>query len=245
VHISVTFSWDIKEGRRLLDAWGKYYSDVKLGGPAFGNSNGRFIPGKYIKYGVTFTTRGCDNQCPWCLVPSREGELIELEDFAPGYIIQDNNLLQASRNHISRVFDMLKAQHKAAIFAGGLQASLIDDWFVEKLRTIRVDYLFLAADTMSALRPLERAIDKLRFFDRRKLRVYTMIGLNETIEQATERLEIIWEIGGMPFAQLYQPADRFIDYPQTWKQLARTWSRPAAMISSHSESQRLDKVEQV
>jgi hypothetical protein len=234
VHISITFTWDIAEGYRLQKAWGQYYPVVRIGGPAFGNTRGDFIPGMYIRQGVTFTTRGCNNACRWCLVPQTEGKLIEIKDFAPGNIIQDNNLLQASKPHIERVFAMLRTQPKAAEFSGGIQASLVNDWFCEQLRTIRIRSLFLAADTSSALRPLEKALAKLDFLGRRRLRVYSMVGLNESLDQAAERLETIWRLGGLPFAQLYQPTGKYITYSPDWKLLTRKWSRPALMFASHA-----------
>ena len=230
VHVSVTFTWDVEEGQRLAAAWRQYYPVVRLGGPAFGDPADGFTPGRYIRRGVTFTTRGCNRRCPWCLVPEREGRLAEIEAFTPGHIVQDINILQASRKHIRRVFDMLKAQHRAVTFSGGLDARLIDDWVVEQLRGLRIDQLFLAADTTELLRPLEKALKRLSDLPRRKLRVYVMIGYgDETIDEALERLGVVWRLGGMPFAQLYQPADRWIDYNMTWKRLARAWSRPAAM----------------
>lgn len=175
VHISVPFTWDIAEGDRLVAAWGCYYKMVRIGGPAFNSKPNGFVPGMYIKSGVTFTTHGCNNNCPWCLVPAREGRLSEIIDFCPGYIIQDNNLLQANRDHVRRVFDMLNVQRKATVFSGGLQSSLVSDWVAESLRGIRVNSVFLAADTESALKPLERAIKRLSFLGMRRIRVYAMI----------------------------------------------------------------------
>ena len=228
VHVSVTFTWDKPKGEHLAEAWALYYPNVKLGGVAYGMGEGDFVPGKYVKKGVTFTTRGCNNRCKWCLVPCYEGKLKEIANFYPGWIIADNNLLQASREHIERVFDMLREQSRAAEFSGGIQASLVDDWFADLIKTIRVEQLFLAADTDQALRPLEMALNKLAFLGRNKLRVYTMIGL-ETKKEARKRMEKVWEMGGMPFAQLYQPSERFIAYDWEWRNLARQWSRPAIM----------------
>lgn len=234
VHVSVTFTWDIEEGRRLAGAWSNYYS-VRLGGPAFNSPCDGFEPGQYIAPGVTFTTRGCNNQCPWCLVQEREGRLTEFRNFAPGHTEQSNNLLQASRPHLRRVFEMLKMQRRAVTLSGGLDARLMTDWIVEQLRGIRIAQLFLAADTYAALRPLERALDKLGGLARRKKRVYVLIAFDdERIDQAEERLETVWELGGMPFAQLYQPPDRLIKYSRAWKRLARSWSRPAAMVTAHA-----------
>ena len=234
VHVSVTFTWDVEEGYRLAEAWGQYYSIVKVGGPALGSECNEFAPGLYVKPGVTFTTRGCDNQCPWCLVPKREENLREIEDFALGHIVQDNNLLQASRPHLSRVFSMLRSQSRATVFSGGLDARLLDDWVAEQLRELRINSVFLAADTEMALGPLAEALRRLSFLRHWQRRVYCLIGFGgETLEQAERRLERIWELGGVPFAQLYQPADRWIAYLRDWRILARTWSRPAAMAAAH------------
>jgi len=236
VHVSVTFTWDIPEAERLAQAWSQYYQYVSIGGPAIGHyTYDKFEPSVYVKEGVTFTTRGCNKWCPWCLVPRREGKLRAL-NFKPGYIIQDNNLLQASKYHIRDVFTMLQRQKKAARFVGGLDATLIDNWVAGHLAELRIGEVFLAADTDSSLKPLEKAVSKLQFLSQRQLRCYVLLGFaGQTIEEAQRRLEKVWEVGCLPFAQLYQPPDRWIDYPKEWKDLARTWSRPAAMFAIHKE----------
>ncbi len=240
IHVSICFTWDRQEGERLAEAWAEQYPgvQVKIGGPAMDSCPNGFVPGFYVKQGVTFTTRGCNNNCPWCFVPEREGKLKEIYNFAPGYILNDNNILQASHAHLERVAKMLKAQKKPAIFSGGIDARCVDDWVAEWFRDIKIQEIFLAADTNGALRPLEKAMSKLSFLSRRKKRVYTMVGYGgETIDAATERLEAVWELGGLPFAQLYQPADHWIEYGDDWKRLSRAWSRPAIMFSMHSKGE--------
>lgn len=235
VHVSVTFTWDVDEGRRLAEAWANYYPVVKLGGPAItGSKNGVFVPGRYIRLGVTFTSRGCPYRCPWCLVPEYEGSL-QLLPITPGYIIQDNNFLATPRAHRLAVYEMLRQQPRAAIFSGGLQSSLVTDRIAIELRSIRIEKVFLAADTDAALRPLQDSVDLLSFLGLRsnKLRCYVMIGRDETIAQATRRLEAVWKIGCVPFSQLYQPPDQYIKYSREWKALNRTWSRPAAIRTMH------------
>ena len=236
VHVSCAFTWDLREAYRLQKEWSQFYPKVLIGGPALESPLGPFIPGRYLKEGVTFTTRGCNKKCPWCLVPKREGRLSETQDFPDGWMVQDNNLLQAGREHIEKVIAMLDRQKRAAVFSGGIDATLVDDWFADQLRRIRVEAVFLAADTEGALKPLKLAVDRLAFLGRKKIRSYTLIGFgNDTVEKAEERLERVWEIGSMPFAQLYQPADRFITYNHAWKALAKKWSRPAAMVACHTE----------
>lgn len=237
-HISVTFTWDIEEGRRLWEAWAQYYP-VQLGGPAFGNNgtNDYFTPGLYVKQGVTFTSRGCNNNCPWCLVPQTEGKLRTIP-IAPGHIVQDNNLLQCSAYHRRAVFRMLGSQRKASVFAGGLDARLITDEVADELRGLRIRQVFLAADTDAALKPLAKAIQKLAFLGRQKTRCFVLIAYDgETLEQAETRLRQVWKLGAMPFAQLYRPLDQHIEYSHDWKLLARTWSRPAAMKALMASSE--------
>lgn len=230
VHISCTFTWDIDLAIGLRAAWQQYYKLALLDGPAFNRSHSHFDPGLYVKDGVTFTTRGCNNRCPWCLVPEREGKLRTLE-IQPGYIIGDNNLLQAPQGHIDSVFRMLRQQKKAAVFSGGLDARLITDSITDQLRGLRISQLFLACDTEASLSPLRVATDRLKGLGRDKLRCYVLLAYNgETIKQAEDRLVKVWEAGCMPFAQLWQPPERKkLEYSQAWRDLARTWSRPAAM----------------
>jgi len=227
VHVSCTFTWDIPEAERLQKAWAQYYPVVKLGGPAFGTPVNGFTPGQYVRQGVTFTSRGCNNQCPWCLVPPREGRLQEYTEFVAGNIIQDNNLLQCSRAHMDKVFAMLRTQH-AIEFTGGLDARLVTTEIADAIRGLRLKQLFLACDTDAALPTLERAI-KLLQLPRDKVRCYVLCAFGATIDQCEERLQRVWRAGAMPFAQLYQSPDKLIHYSREWRALARTWSRPAAM----------------
>lgn len=74
VHISCTFSWDREYCRELEYQWeGATNKPVKLGGVAFNSQVDDFVQGRYIKSNIIFTTRGCNNNCPWCIVPRQEG----------------------------------------------------------------------------------------------------------------------------------------------------------------------------
>ncbi|MDD5220089.1 MAG: hypothetical protein PHV11_05965 [Candidatus Bipolaricaulis sp.] len=235
VHVSCTFTWDKPKAERLAKAWGQFYP-VKLGGPAYNDPCLDFTPGKYLKYGVTFTSRGCNNHCPWCLAWKREGKLRQIDGFAEGNIIQDNNFLQCNKSHTDKVFQMLRKQ-KQIQFSGGLDARLLKWGDVEQLRSLSIYQLFLACDTKGSIYSLRNVGELLKGLDRRKLRCYVLLAFNgQTISEATEHLENVWAAGFMPFAQLYQPPNERISYSKEWRDLARTWSRPAAMMSLHKET---------
>jgi hypothetical protein len=241
VRVSVTFSWDIPRGFRFYDAWRARCTDVQIGGPAFERSavgNGMdFVAGRFLKTGVTITSRGCNRKCPWCIVPSHEGPLVELRRIEPGYIVQDNNLLACSRAHIERVFDMLMQQPRAAVFAGGLDATLLKQWHIDwfKHKGFRLGEAWFACDSSESIRNLAHVADLMSDFPLRKKRCYVLIGFDpsDTPILAEKRCEAVLLRGFCPFAMLYQPACRR-SYSPEWRAVQRKWTRPAAYLPSVS-----------
>ena len=236
VKVSVTFKCDIELGQRLKDAWSVYYSDVQLGGPAFDDPGDEFMPGRFIKSGVTITSRGCSKRCPWCFVPKREGPIRELPIVA-GNIIQDNNLLACSKSHIFKVFEMLQTQKKVK-FSGGIDSTLLKEWHRPLFDSINLYEIWLACDSWASVKPLIKAVEILNGMPINKKRCYVMIGFNgETLSQAESRLEMVYGLDLLPFCQLYQ-GDKKIIYDDDWKSLARKWSRPAAYRSANNPIQK-------
>lgn len=233
VHVSCTFSWDKEYAKDLQYQWeGQTNKPVKLGGPAFNSSTKDFVPGMYMKPNIIFTTRGCDNACPWCIVPKLEGRLRELPVHA-GNWVQDNNFLQSSRQHKNKVFDMLRTQ-KSICFKGGLEADLIDDHFVDNITSLRVKELWLACDAGASLPALRRACEKLSKagFNREKIKCYAL-SYGQDMQADEARCRAIYEAGAMPFMQLYRDfTDIKTEYPKKWNAFARQWQRPAA-IKAH------------
>ena len=226
VRISVTFTWDIEEGKRLLRSWSLFYDDVQLGGPAFNDSGAEFIPGQFILKGVTITSRGCYKTCPWCYVPLREKTIREIQ-IKDGWIIQDNNILACSEQHLWKVFEMLGNQSRAAQFKGGLDTTLIRKEHIKLFSSIRISQLWFACDSHGGLPSLSRAAGLLRDYPRYKKYCYALIGFGgESLETAEKRLRNIYALGFLPFAQLYQD-DNKIKHTKEWLKLQRNWSRPA------------------
>lgn len=228
VNISVTFTWDLDKAARLAHEWYYVAKEVHIGGPAWDMPGEEFTPGMYLRQGVSITSRGCPNKCPFCLVPKREGRLRELE-VKPGNVIQDNNILACSPSHLQKVFSMLRGQ-KQIEFKGGLEAGRLTADICDELASLNIRSLWFACDSPGALSALKKAkllLNKAGF-KRDKLFCYVLIG-NDMVENEA-RLRSVWEAGFMPFAQLFQPEEK-INYSREWKQFVRTWSRPAAYKS--------------
>jgi len=237
VHISVLFSWDKEEGFKLQKNYSQYYSRVLIGGPAFANntSNLKFYPGKYVKKGIVITTRGCNNNCPWCLVPKIEGKFKEI-NIESGNIIQDNNILLANKAHLLRVFQMLRTQ-KQIKFLGGLDKRLLKDWHIEELRSLRIKELWLSFDSWDNKREFIAITEKLKKsgFRRNQIRCYVLAGFKEPIQASEDRLRFTYKCGALPYVQVYQPIDekkRFAGERSRKDNLfVRNWSRPAIIKS--------------
>lgn len=232
VHVSVTFTWHRKLANELASSWGMYYRNVRIGGPAYDDPGGEFVPGRYLKVGSTITSRGCPKRCGWCKVPFSEGALREMS-IHPGWIVQDNNLLACSESHLRAVFDMLRKQDRNVYFNGGLDKHYLKPWHRELFDSIPIGELWFACDQASDFAALERARLILDGIPQRKLRCYTMIGYDhETLSEAEKRIERVFRLGFLPFSQLYQPPTADMPtkvYSADWKAVNKQWCRPAAM----------------
>lgn len=227
VHVSCAFTWDMDLAESLAAQWeGATNKPVKLGGPAYHSPADDFTPGLYIKKGIIFTSRGCNNNCPWCGVRQMEGNLRELP-ICEGNIIQDNNFLQCSRQHKDKVFDMLRSQ-RGICFRGGLETDLIDDHFISNITSLRIAELWLACDTDAQLPRFKAACAKLTAagFNRNKIRCYSLIG--HDMEAEEQRNREIFRAGALPFSQLERDFSRTkTKYDKDWNQFQRMWQRPA------------------
>lgn len=233
-NISCVFTWDIKKAYRLARGWRSHASKVTVGGPALDDPGKEFEPGKYLKTDVTITSRGCPNKCPFCFVPKREGKIRELP-IMTGNIIQDNNLLACSKQHIRRVFAMLKMQRHID-FSGGFEASRVTDDIIDQLRGLKIHQIWVAYDMPGQENALVAVVQRLKkYFSRNKIRCYVLIGYEgDTLEKAEGRLKRAWEIGTKPFAMRYRTPDSqwggtYLFKERAWNLLTRQWTRPAIM----------------
>jgi len=237
VHVSVTFSWDRAEGERLAEAWTATGLPVKLGGPAYGEPGGEFVPGRYLKPGYTITSRGCPNHCWFCAAWKREGGLRELP-IADGWIVQDDNLLACSEAHIRAVFAMLNRQRKRAELRG-LEAKHLTSWHVSLFAEVKPARMYFAYDTPDDLEPLRQAGAMLAEagFTRESHRVcaYVLIGYpGDTMDGAEARLFGAWVAGFYPFAMLYR--DEGGETQPDWRRFQRTWTRPEIVATKLREA---------
>lgn len=231
VHVSVTFTYDLPRAEALAKAWEQVGVPVLIGGPATGQRGCEFVPGLYVKEGLTITSRGCPNHCWFCSVPKREGGLRELP-IHDGWNILDDNLLACSEQHVRDVFAMLRRQPRPAVFSGGLEAKIMKEWHAEQLAGPHVDRFYCAYDTPDDLEPLIEAGKMLKEAGcaARRRYCYVLIGWpQDSFDAAEKRLRQTWIAGFMPYAMLWRNESGAVD-PE-WAKFQREWLRPAIVRS--------------
>ncbi len=235
IHISVTFTWDMREAEALAREW-EYVAPVRIGGPATGEPGGDFVPGMYLKKGYVITSRGCPNACWFCEVWRREGKVRELQ-IKDGWIVTDDNLLACSENHIRQVFLMLQKQPEKPIFVGGLEAARLKPWHVDYLADLKPQRMYFAYDTPDDWEPLVAAAKLCEEADlnhSHRLACYVLIGgPNDTILAAEARLWQVVTLGIMPFAMLYRADEE--PREKWWRQFQREWANPTIVASKMSD----------
>jgi hypothetical protein len=233
VHVDVTFTADKPKAEVLAEEW-KYVAPVKVGGVAYGDPGQEFVPGRYIKTGYTFSSRGCPRRCWFCSVWKRDPvpRLLPIQD---GWNILDDNLLACPEDHVRAVFAMLSRQGRQIEFTGGLEALALQDYQVGLLADLKPrPNCFFAYDPGDAFETLKSAADRLLAAgftpQSHRLRSYVLIGYpKDTFAAAERRLRDILQIGFTPMAMLWQPetpsAEKYRP-GQEWRHFQRQWVRP-------------------
>lgn len=245
IHIDVTFTPDKEKAERLAEDW-RRVGPVKIGGVAYGDPGREFVPGRYVKDGYTFTSRGCPRRCWFCSVWKRDPtpRLLPIQD---GWNILDDNLLACPEPHVRAVFKMLARQGRQIEFTGGLEARAMEDYQVGLLADMKPrPNCFFAYDPGDPFETLKSAADRLIAAGftacSHRLRCYVLIGYpKDTFALADKRLNDMMAIGFTPHAMLWQPevkaAEKHRPAPE-WKKFQRTWARPAIIHASrHSAGQ--------
>lgn len=187
-------------------------------------------------HAIGFLTRGCIRNCPWCIVPKKEGKIrpymswwdVKRPD-SRDIVFMDNNVL-ACEWGMEQIEDM-GGRDVRVDFNQGLDARLITDdvaRLLAKLKWIR--FIRMSADTDAMLDKVLTAIDRLGKHGMKPYRVFVYL-LVQDVESAERRAIALRRIGAEPFAQPYRDFTTNAEPPQEWRDLAR-WVNHKAIFKS-------------
>ncbi|GHT05041.1 hypothetical protein AGMMS49525_11970 [Bacteroidia bacterium] len=181
-----------------------------------------------FKYALGFLTRGCIRNCPWCIVPQKEGKIRpdnyieEITGFHPKrpIILLDNNVL-ASDFGLNEIEKIIKLGCRVD-FNQGLDARLVTDEIAKLLSKVKwIRYIRFAYDTKQQFRPLFHAIGLLNKYGIKNENIFVYCLLNE-LEDSYNRINEVKRAGMNPYAQPYRDFTRNQIIPQ-WQIDMRDW----------------------
>ena len=154
----------------------------------------------------------------------------------PKRIICDNNLLACSRAHFDKVIDTHKHLH-GIDFNQGLDARLLTDYHVDRIRELDLECVRFAWDSMASEEPVHDAIFRClnAGIPKNKVRCYVLVGFDDDPMDARCRCETLKEAGVWANVQRYQPLnsvvkDSYVGEHWTERELVRFcryWNKQA------------------
>lgn len=163
------------------------------------------------KINVGFISRGCCRNCPFCVVPEKEGAVHpvgDIYDFWDGeakqITILDNNIL-ALPGHFQMIANELKTAGIKADFNQGFDIRLINDWNAKILGEMKhTRYYHFGWDLMNYTTDVLAGIDILKkYIKPKRLLFLVLIGYNTIEEQDLYRVQTLNDLGVECFVQIY------------------------------------------
>lgn len=165
-----------------------------------------------FKQAVGFLTRGCIRNCPWCIVPKKEGRIraaatwqeIKRPD-SREIVFLDNNVLAC--DHGLQQIEEMGGQPVWVDFNQGLDARLITPDVAKLLSKLHwIKFIRLSCDTSAMLPVIENAVEYMKSAGISKSRFWAY-ALVQDVEEAHSRVLRLREMGVQPFAQPYRDYD--------------------------------------
>lgn len=186
-----------------------------------------------------FTTRGCIRNCPFCIVPTKEGKFHKLYektfdaiwDITNGDMghrfnkieFMDNNIL-ANKNWFYRLCKAVEGKFLVD-FNQGLDIRLTDDDVAQHLAKLRpITCWKFAFDNMDYKNAVIKGIDTLNRNGvnvRNKVFFYVYVDSDKDFYDALQRCNILKQHGATPYVMLNQD----VKHTRRMKELKR-WCRP-------------------
>lgn len=162
-------------------------------------------------YAIGYLTRGCPNNCRWCVVPRKEGKISpyrKWQDIVRGdtdkLVLMDNNILACDYG-ISQLEGLAGSGYRIDLNQG-MDARLVDDRIADILSRISwIRFIRFSCDQKSQVEPVRKAIGLLGRHGVRPYRIFIYILVTPDLQDAMERVEALKAYKGI---NLYAQAER-------------------------------------
>ena len=151
-------------------------------------------------YAIGFITRGCPNNCSWCYVPKKEGNIKPYNKWqnivrtdSNKLVIMDNNIL-ASDYGLAQLEELGATDYRLDINQG-MDIRLIDDNICKIFSKLKwIKYIRFSCDTTSQLPFFENLVEKCDKYNISKSRIFIYTLVRKNLEEADKRIHRLHEI---------------------------------------------------
>lgn len=183
-----------------------------------------------VNHAIGFLTRGCIRNCPWCVVPKKEGMIrpykawneVKRSD-SRDIVFMDNNVL-ACEWGIEQIEDMI-GEDVRIDFNQGLDARLITPDVADMLGRLRwIRFLRMSCDTDAMLDTVLSKVELLGKHGVKPWRIFVYL-LVQDVKSAEFRAVRLRDAGVDVFAQPYRDFENKIEPTQEMKYFANWVNR--------------------
>ena len=175
-----------------------------------------------------FLTRGCPNNCPFCIVCAKEGrkscKVADLDQWWNGQkqiVLCDPNLL-ACKDHLSLLEQL--AESKAVVDMNqGVDARMLTEANIEALNRVKIKNIHFAWDLMERSEAVLKGLNLWREMGKKTSHgafgtVYVLTNFNTTMDENLYRVYTLRDMGFDPYIMIYDKptAPRGVRLLQRW-----------------------------
>lgn len=173
-----------------------------------------------------FLTRGCCNNCDFCIVSKKEGmcskKVADLSEFWRGQkeiVLLDANIL-ACKDRIELLEQLAESKAKVE-FTQGLDARFITEEVAKALSAVKKNIVHFAFDFMKNEKAIVKGLKMYSQYNKVSISdsVYILTNFETTIEEDLYRVKMVQEAGFIPDIRIYRKNTA----PQILRDLQR-WS---------------------
>lgn len=160
-----------------------------------------------------FLTRGCPNNCGFCIVSKKEGlQSVKVSDLSEWWngqkniVLMDPNLL-ACPQHIDLLTQLVDSRAWVDVNQG-FDARLLTERNIELINRMKLKEIHFAWDKMAKEKQVLRGLDLYRSMATHKPNggwgtVYVLTNYDTTMEENLHRIYTLWERNFFPYVMVY------------------------------------------
>lgn len=162
-------------------------------------------------FAIGYLTRGCPNNCRWCVVPEKEGNIRPYrawEDIVRTdtnkLVLMDNNIL-ACKYGIGQLHSLIGSGYQIDLNQG-MDARLVNDRVAEILSRLKwIRFIRFSCDQKAQIGSVKRCIELLGKYGVKPYRIFIYLLVTADIQDAADRVEEMKDYKGI---NLYAQAER-------------------------------------